>query len=65
MDLLTRIMYGGRVSLMIEFIVVIIETTIGVMLGGIAGYFGKAIDNLIMRIVDIFNCIPLYRLSSY
>jgi peptide/nickel transport system permease protein len=58
MDLLTRIMYGGRVSLMIGFIVVIIETTIGVMLGGIAGYFGKAIDNLIMRIVDIFNCIP-------
>lgn len=58
MDLLTRIMYGGRISLMIGFIVVCIETTLGVILGGVAGYFGKWIDNLIMRVVDIFNCIP-------
>ena len=58
MDLLTRIMYGGRISLMIGFIVVFIETMLGVILGGVAGYFGKWIDNLIMRIVDIFNCIP-------
>lgn len=58
MDLLTRIMYGGRISLRIGFIVVIIETVIGIILGGIAGYFGKFWDNLIMRVVDIFNCIP-------
>ena len=58
MDILTRLMYGGRVSLMIGFIVVIIETVLGVILGGVSGYFGGAIDNLIMRIVDIFNCIP-------
>lgn len=58
MDILTRLMYGGRVSLMIGFIVVIIETVLGVILGGISGYFGGAVDNLIMRIVDIFNCIP-------
>lgn len=58
MDLLTRIMFGGRISLRIGFIVVIIETFIGIVLGGIAGYFGKFWDNLIMRIVDIFNCIP-------
>lgn len=58
MDMLTRLMYGGRVSLYIGFIVVIIETTIGVILGGISGYFGGWIDNLIMRIVDIFYCIP-------
>nr|HPJ21789.1 ABC transporter permease [Clostridia bacterium] len=58
MDLLTRLMYGGRVSLIIGFIVVIIETAIGVVLGGIAGYFGKWVDNLIMRIVDTFNSIP-------
>ena len=58
MDMLTRLMYGGRVSLVIGFIVVIIETVIGVVLGGIAGYFGGWIDNLIMRIVDIFYCIP-------
>lgn len=58
MDILTRLMYGGRVSLLIGFIVVFLETFIGVVLGGIAGYFGKWVDNLIMRIVDIFNCIP-------
>lgn len=58
MDMLTRLMYGGRVSLYIGFIVVIIESLIGVILGGISGYFGGWVDNLIMRIVDIFYCIP-------
>ncbi|MBR7091596.1 MAG: ABC transporter permease [Clostridia bacterium] len=58
MDMLTRLMYGGRVSLMIGFIVEIISTFIGIILGGISGYFGGWIDNLIMRIVDIFYCIP-------
>ena len=51
-------MYGGRVSLVIGFIVVIISAAIGVVLGGISGYFGKWVDQLIMRIVDIFYCIP-------
>ena len=58
MDMLTRLMYGGRVSLMIGVIVIIIETVLGVILGGIAGYFGGWVDNLIMRLVDIFYCIP-------
>ena len=58
MDMLTRLMYGGRVSLMIGFIVEIIATVLGVILGGISGYFGGWVDNLIMRIVDIFYCIP-------
>lgn len=58
MDMLTRLMYGGRVSLIIGFIVVFIETVLGVILGGLAGYFGKWVDQLIMRIVDIFYCIP-------
>ncbi len=58
MDILTRLMYGGRISLLIGFIVILIETVLGVILGGIAGYFGKWVDNLIMRIVDIFYCIP-------
>ncbi len=57
-DVLTRLMYGGRVSLTIGFVVVIIETIIGVIMGGIAGYFGKWVDNVIMRIVDILSCIP-------
>lgn len=58
MDVFTRLMYGGRISLMIGFIVVILETLIGVLLGGLAGYFGGWVDSIIMRIVDIFNCIP-------
>ena len=58
MDMLTRLMYGGRVSLIIGFIVVFIESFIGVIFGGISGYFGGWIDNLIMRIVDVFYCIP-------
>ena len=60
MDILTRLMYGGRISLMIGFVVVILETIIGVVLGGLAGYFGKWVDMLIMRIVDIFYCIPTW-----
>ena len=58
MDVLTRLMYGGRISLLISFIVVFLEEFLGIILGGIAGYFGKWVDNLIMRIVDILNCIP-------
>ena len=59
MDVFVRLMYGGRISLTIGFIVVILETLIGVLLGGISGYFGGWVDQLIMRIVDIFNCIPM------
>lgn len=58
MDVMTRLMYGGRVSLMIGFVVVILEVILGIIIGGIAGYFGGWIDSLFMRLVDIFNCIP-------
>jgi len=58
MDVLARMMYGGRISLMVGFVVVIIETLLGVIMGGIAGYFGGWIDTIIMRLVDIFYCIP-------
>jgi peptide/nickel transport system permease protein len=56
--MLTRLMYGGRVSLVIGFIVVAISAFLGVVMGGVAGYFGGWIDNLIMRAVDVFYCIP-------
>ena len=58
MDMLTRLMYGGRVSLVIGFIVVLIAAALGMLLGGLAGYFGSWVDELIMRIVDVFYCIP-------
>lgn len=57
-DLFTRLMYGGRISLTIGLVVVLLETLLGVLLGGIAGYFGKWVDQIIMRIVDILYCIP-------
>lgn len=57
-DVFSRLMYGGRISLTIGFVVVILETVLGVLLGGLAGYFGKWVDQLIMRVVDIFYCIP-------
>ena len=58
MDVFIRLMYGGRVSLTLGFVVVILETIIGIIMGGISGYFGGKIDQIIMRIVDILNCIP-------
>ncbi len=58
MDVLTRIMYGGRISLTISFIVVFMEVILGVIFGGLAGYFAGWVDTVIMRVVDIFNCLP-------
>lgn len=58
MDILARMMYGGQISLLVGFVVVIIEVLIGVILGGLAGFFSGWVDTLIMRLVDIFNCIP-------
>lgn len=57
-DIFTRLMLGGRVSLTIGFVVIILETLLGVLLGGVAGYFGGKVDNVIMRIVDVLMCIP-------
>lgn len=57
-DVFTRLLYGGRISLTIGFLVVIVETLLGVVLGGLAGYFGGKVDNVIMRITDILYCIP-------
>jgi peptide/nickel transport system permease protein len=59
-DIVARMMYGGRISLMVGFVVVILESVLGIILGGLAGYFGRWVDSLIMRLVDIFYCIPTY-----
>ena len=60
MDVLTRLMYGGRISLMVGFVVVILELIIGVIIGGVSGYFGGWVDTFCMRFVDLFNSIPYY-----
>jgi peptide/nickel transport system permease protein len=58
MDVVTRLMYGGRVSLIFGLVVMLIDVIIGTIMGGISGYFGGWVDMLIMRIVDIMICIP-------
>ncbi|NRT71901.1 ABC transporter permease [Clostridium beijerinckii] len=57
-DYLTRTIYGGRVSLIVGVLAMIISTSIGVLVGTISGYFGGKIDNLLMRFVDIISSIP-------
>lgn len=60
MDVFTRLMYGGRVSLIVGFVVIFFELIIGVIVGGISGYFGGIVDTLLMRFVELFNAIPFY-----
>lgn len=58
-DILTRVMYGGRISLTIGFVVSVLNLVIGVIYGGIAGYIGGKVDDIMMRIVDILYSIPM------
>jgi len=60
MDVMTRLMFGGRVSLMVGFVVILLEVSLGILVGGISGYFGGAVDTALMRFVDLFNSIPFW-----
>ncbi|MET3289453.1 UNVERIFIED_CONTAM: peptide/nickel transport system permease protein [Brevibacillus sp. OAP136] len=62
-DILARIVHGARVSLPISFVTILIAAVVGGVLGAIAGYGSKAVDNAIMRIMDIFLAIPSILLS--
>ncbi|MBW1671508.1 MAG: ABC transporter permease, partial [Deltaproteobacteria bacterium] len=57
-DCLSRLIYGARISLLVGIIAVGIATVIGTTLGALAGFYGKWIDGLIMRFVDIILCFP-------
>jgi len=57
-DMLTRIMYGGRVSLMVGFIATAVALVIGILWGAIAGFVGGRVDAVMMRIVDIMYALP-------
>ncbi|MEO8033084.1 MAG: nickel transporter permease [Acidobacteriota bacterium] len=57
-DVLSRIIFGARVSLRVGFSVVILASTIGITLGAIAGYFGGAVDTAVMRLTDILLAFP-------
>jgi peptide/nickel transport system permease protein len=62
-DMLSRIIYGGRVSLSVAFVAVMIATVTGIFLGVVAGYYGKWVDTLIMRITDVVICFPVLFLA--
>ena len=57
-DILTRLMYGARISMMVGFLAAILNLIIGVVYGGIAGYAGGQVDMVMMRIIDCIYSIP-------
>ena len=59
-DLLSRIIYGTRVSLLVGFVAIGIAIVIGSILGLLSGYFGGWLDTTIMRLVDIMLCFPTF-----
>ncbi|MBI5520593.1 MAG: ABC transporter permease [Desulfovibrio sp.] len=59
-DVLSRILHGGRVSLWVGFVAVGISTAIGLALGLVSGYFGRLVDEVIMRGVDVMLCFPSF-----
>ena len=58
-DILTRLMYGTRVSLLVAFVAVLVNLAIGIVYGGISGYLGGTVDAVMMRVVEIISTIPL------
>lgn len=57
-DIFSRILYGGRYSISIGIIAVMISVVFGMIIGALAGYFGGKIDNILMRILDVIQAIP-------
>jgi oligopeptide transport system permease protein len=58
-DMLTRLMYGARISLTVGIMASVLNLTVGVIYGGISGYYGGRVDNIMMRIVEILTAIPM------
>ncbi len=57
-DIFSRILFGARVSLTIPFVSAAISFVLGILLGGISGYFGGWVDNLIQRVIEVLSAIP-------
>ncbi|MBE5790803.1 MAG: ABC transporter permease [Clostridia bacterium] len=57
-DIFSRILFGSRVSLTIPFVSAAISFVLGILLGGISGYFGGWVDNLIQRVIEVLSAIP-------
>jgi peptide/nickel transport system permease protein len=59
-DVFSRMMYGARVSLLVGFVSAGIACLVGALLGAVSGYFGRAVDVVIMRLVDVMLCFPSF-----
>ena len=59
-DVLSRLLYGGRISIWVGFVAVGISISIGALLGLVSGYFGGLVDEIVMRFVDIMLCFPSF-----
>jgi len=57
-DLLSRMIYGARISLSVGLLAIVITFVLGVTIGGVSGYVGGAVDNLIQRLIEIMNAFP-------
>jgi peptide/nickel transport system permease protein len=59
-DVLSRLIYGARISLAVGLVAVSIYILLGVLVGSVAGYYGRWVDGILMRLVDILLCIPTF-----
>jgi peptide/nickel transport system permease protein len=59
-DVLSRVIYGSRISLLVGFVAVGIATLIGMLVGSLAGYYGRWVDQVLMRLVDVMLCFPTF-----
>ena len=59
-DVFTRMLHGARISLLVGFVAVGVELTIGILIGSVAGYFGRGVDAVLMRFVDMMMCFPTF-----
>lgn len=64
-DVLSRLMYGARLSLLVGCLVVVLSLVMGVIFGLLAGYFGGIVDAIIMRVVDIMLALPSLLLALF
>lgn len=57
-DLLSRLIYGARISLSVGLVGVVLSLTLGLMLGGLSGYYGGRVDSVVQRVIEFFMSIP-------
>ncbi|MGU3575986.1 oligopeptide ABC transporter permease [Brucellaceae bacterium C25G] len=62
-DVLSRLLYGGRISVLVGLSAVVVQLFIGIILGSLSGYFGGWVDAVVMRITEVVMCFPFYAIA--